>query len=212
MTGEIIHSERLQIRRWREADIPRLFTMYADAEVTRFLPELAVSSLDEIRARHPHLMATSTRYGQGYGAWAAARLDSGLVVGLVLLKPLPDLSGQPSQDIEVGWHLARDSWGKGYATEMGAAALRHGFQRQGLEHISAIAHPENTASFAVMQRLGMTEVGPNTAYYEGAPGSVYRITARQWRTPSAQHMPAERSAAQRAAAPQSRSPADSAGT
>lgn len=154
--------------------------MYSDPEVTRHLGALHVTRIEEVEARHPHLISTSTRYGPGYGVWAAERLDSGQVVGVVLLKPLPGLDGALTEDIEVGWHLARDSWGKGYATEMGAAALTHGFEAQRLDHIHALAKPGNAASLAVMRRLGMARMGSNRAYYGGMSGAVYQISAAQW--------------------------------
>lgn len=57
--------------------------------------------------------------------------------------------------VEVGWRLAREHWGHGYATEAGRAALEFGFERLGLEEIVAFTVPDNVASRRVMERLGM---------------------------------------------------------
>ena len=59
----------------------------------------------------------------------------------------------------LGYVLARRSWGNGYATEAAAALLRYGFDELGLHTISATCDPENTASAAVLRRIGMRQVG-----------------------------------------------------
>jgi RimJ/RimL family protein N-acetyltransferase len=105
------------------------------------------------------------------------------VVGTVMLKHLPGLEDQLTDGVEVSWHLGSDSWGQGYATEMAAAVMEHGFQTQGLERIYAVAHLENEASFAVMRRLGMKHLGPNQVYYDGAKADVFAIDAPDWISP-----------------------------
>ena len=177
---EVCRSSRLRIRRWVDDDIPRLFEIYSDPKVTRFLPDIHVTHRDEIVARHPKLMASYVRYGLGYGVWAAERLDTGHVVGTVMLKHLPGLEHQLTDDVEVGWHLGSDSWGQGYATEMARAVVAYGFHTQKLERIYAIAHLENDASFAVMRRLGMKRLGPNQIYYDGEKADVYAIDRQDW--------------------------------
>jgi RimJ/RimL family protein N-acetyltransferase len=75
---------------------------------------------------------------------------NGELIGFCGLQPLPE-----TDDIEIGWWLARAHWGQGLATEAASAALRDGFQRAALQRIVAIAQPANIASIAVMQKLGM---------------------------------------------------------
>jgi ribosomal-protein-alanine N-acetyltransferase len=58
--------------------------------------------------------------------------------------------------IEVGWRLAPDAWGHGYATEAAREAVRFGFEDVGLEQIVSFTVPANVRSRAVMERLGMT--------------------------------------------------------
>jgi RimJ/RimL family protein N-acetyltransferase len=74
----------------------------------------------------------------------------GDLIGFCGLQPLPE-----TEEIEIGWWLARAWWGRGLATEAARAALRDGFERVGLERIVAIAQPANTASIRIMQKLGM---------------------------------------------------------
>ena len=61
--------------------------------------------------------------------------------------------------VEVGWLLARDAWGKGYATEGAVASLVDAFERVGLDRVLSIAVVENRRSVRVMERIGLSPVG-----------------------------------------------------
>jgi len=80
---------------------------------------------------------------------------SGEVVGDVVLQPAPD----PPGGIEIGWHLAREHWGKGYATEGSAPLIPHAWDL-GLDEVIATIIPVNTPSIRVAERLGMQRRGP----------------------------------------------------
>jgi RimJ/RimL family protein N-acetyltransferase len=58
--------------------------------------------------------------------------------------------------IEIGWRLALDYWGHGYATEAARAALAFGFSEAGLDEIVALTVPDNIRSRRVMEKIGMT--------------------------------------------------------
>jgi RimJ/RimL family protein N-acetyltransferase len=64
----------------------------------------------------------------------------------------------------VGYAIAKEKWGNGYATEAAAAAVDHAFRRLKLERIVAVAYPENTASIRVMEKLGMKFVRTGEFY------------------------------------------------
>ena len=64
---EVCRPHRPRIRHWTVADIPRLFTMYSDPKVTHHQGALYVTRVEEVEARHPDLISTSTRYGMGCG-------------------------------------------------------------------------------------------------------------------------------------------------
>jgi RimJ/RimL family protein N-acetyltransferase len=88
---------------------------------------------------------------RGYGLWAAEERESGRFVGRIGLSH----HRLWPQDVEVGWSLDPAVWGRGYATEGGAAALAHAFGELGVERVVSLVHPENAASIAVMGRLGI---------------------------------------------------------
>ncbi len=68
-------------------------------------------------------------------------------------------------EVEVAYHLGKQWWGQGYATDAASACLRFGFQECGLTEIIAICYPEHAASRRVMEKAGMTFVGP-ARYYD----------------------------------------------
>jgi RimJ/RimL family protein N-acetyltransferase len=81
--------------------------------------------------------------------------DAGGLIGFCGLQPLPELRLETEQ-IEIGWWLARAWWGRGLATEAARVALCDGFERVGLQRIVAIAQPANKASIGIMRKLGMS--------------------------------------------------------
>jgi RimJ/RimL family protein N-acetyltransferase len=83
---------------------------------------------------------------------AVERTDDGVFLGMC---GLHHQSSYPD-DVGVAWRLAREHWGKGYATEAATAWLDHGFGTLGFPRIISITDLLNVRSLAVMQRLGMT--------------------------------------------------------
>ncbi len=121
------------------------------------------------------------RYAQlnnGTGAWAMVEKETEQIVGTLLLKQLPDNEGKPTQDYEVGWHLRKASWGKGYATEAGIAAIDYGFNVLKLPVIYVVVRPENHASIRVAQRLAMMHMGRTHKYY-GVELELFKLDAEQ---------------------------------
>lgn len=148
-----VETERLWLRRWSAAQHSSAFAdINSDPRVMRYLGGAGLSAEQsaEAAARYD---AHWEQYG--FGLWAAMEKSSGHVLGFIgLSHPLwnPELS----DEIEVGWRLRRSAWGRGLATEGGAAALRAGFEHLGLEEIIAIVDPQNGASLAVTLKLGMS--------------------------------------------------------
>lgn len=164
-----MRTDRLLLRRWDsedDDDVAAAYDVYRRPEVMRWLGAAAEPwpSLDAARAR----LTRWTGIGDerpGYGMWAIVPDGVDRPVGTVLLVPLPDSAGQVTDDIEVGWHLHPDHWGHGYATEAAKAVLRHAFADLGLARVNAVAYPENSASFNVMRRLGLTPHGQTDRWY-----------------------------------------------
>lgn len=125
---------------------------------------------------------------RGYGLWALERKDTGAFIGFTGLHhhdgPTP-----PFPCVEVGWRLAVDAWGNGFATEAGLRALDHGFDAAGLEEIVSFTIPANTRSRAVMDRIGLTHDPTRDFDHPRVPIGhpqrrhvLYRITRDEWDT------------------------------
>jgi RimJ/RimL family protein N-acetyltransferase len=85
-----------------------------------------------------------------FSKWALELRETGEFIGDSVLLLLED-----GPDLELGYRLAREYCGQGYATECGRAWLDAAFSRFGLERVVAFAHPGNAAPIQVMTKLGM---------------------------------------------------------
>lgn len=150
----ILTTSRLRLRPWRESDLAPFAAMNADDRVMEhFLRPLDRAESDALAARANAHLAT-----KGWGLWAVEVTDDGRFIGFAGLA-VPSWQSHFTPCVEVGWRLSRESWGKGYATEAGRAAIRHGFGGAGLVEIVSFTSLANTRSIAVMERLGMRRDG-----------------------------------------------------
>lgn len=147
----VIETPRLRLRHWRDEDLAPFAALNADPRVMRHYP--AVLNRSESDAVAGRIRARMEE--QGIGLWAVSVAGRAEFIGFVgLSRPLFKTRFTPC--VEVGWRLAFEHWGRGYATEAARAALAHGFGSPGLDEIVAMAVPANRRSLAVMRRLGMT--------------------------------------------------------
>lgn len=106
----------------------------------------------------------------GTGWWVVLDRTHSEALGDVVLQPVP----RPSGEIEIGWHLARRHWGQGYATEAARRLVDHALVTLGLEVVVADIAPNNAASIAVAERLGMNR-RPEPIERVGMPHEVWEI-------------------------------------
>jgi RimJ/RimL family protein N-acetyltransferase len=148
---EPIRTPRLILRQWLPSDLPAYAALNADPEVRRFWPTLLTREQSDEQAEG--LQRHIERHG--FGFWAVEVPGVAPFVGFTgLIRVAPSMPFAPS--VEIGWRLAREHWGKGYATEAAQASLIDGFGRLGLSEIVSYAVLGNAASFRVMERIGMT--------------------------------------------------------
>jgi RimJ/RimL family protein N-acetyltransferase len=145
-----LRTDRVLLRAWRPADREPFAAMNADPEVVEFLPgPLDRAASDALADRCEAHWAR-----EGFGLWAVELPGVAPFVGFVgLLRAVFAAPFTPA--VEVGWRLARDAWGHGYATEGGKAALRFGFEVVDLDEIVSFTTRRNVRSRRVMERLGM---------------------------------------------------------
>ncbi len=166
-----LKTERLVLRMLREEDFEQYAAMMADPEVTRYLSD----GRPLPRADAWRQMAFIVGHWQlaGYGHWAVEEAATGRLAGRIgFLNP----EGWPG--FELGWTLAREFWGRGYATEGARRALRYAFTEMGREHVISLIRPANLPSIKVAERLGERLEGSVELF--GGEALVYGVTREDW--------------------------------
>ena len=177
-------TERLALRPVTAADHPVLLAHWTLPDVRRFLFDGAALSAAEVS----ETIEESARdfAAGGYGIWlirergradlAGAELIGTELIGTVGLRPLDDTG------LEIFYSLAPGSWRRGYATEAARAVVGHALGTLGLAEVLAEVDEGNTASVAVVKRLGMVpyavvpgELGPMTRYR--TPAGVFPLSS-----------------------------------
>lgn len=142
-----VHTPRLHLRPLRDADLAPLYAIQGDREAMRFTfcARTPQESEENLRGWAAQLET------HGVAPWVAVLRDDDRVVGWGGLGVDPH---EPGFGIEVGYFLHRDTWGRGLATELVGASLRHAFETLGLEWVGAFVRPENAASLRVLEKCG----------------------------------------------------------
>jgi ribosomal-protein-alanine N-acetyltransferase len=162
---------RLHFRRFTPDDLHALAAIRADADVMKYIGPGRTESIDEVRAK---LVKVWTHWDQhGFGYWALIDKATSKLAGWCGLSYLED-----TEDIEIGYGLAKSYWGKGLATEAAAAVMKYGFVQLRLERIVAVAYPENIPSQVIMKKLGMKYV--KTARFIGGEWVYYVIEREEY--------------------------------
>jgi RimJ/RimL family protein N-acetyltransferase len=171
LTSEVtLETERLLLRWFRETDFPEYLAMSTDPEVMKFLggkPQTEIEAWKSMAAfiGHWHL--------RGYGVWAVEEKSSSKLIGRIgLMNP----AGWPG--FELGWALARESWGKGYATEGASRAMEYAFNQLRRDHVISCIAPENINSIKVAERLGEAVEGETELL--GKQVLIYGINREDW--------------------------------
>src|SRR5262245_30925896 len=148
--GPELRTERLLLRRWRDSDREPYAALNADPEVMRHFPAtLTRAESDEMIERFEEEFDT-----RGYGPWAVEVIDGPAFVGFVGLHEVT-FASTFTPATEIGWRLAKEHWGQGYASEAAEEALRFGLEDLHLDPIVSFTTPGNQRSRAVMERLGL---------------------------------------------------------
>jgi len=147
---EALRTDRLRLRRWAAADLAPFAAMNADPRVTEYL-RMALSR-EESDALVEAIEAHFDRHG--FGLFAVEIPGVAPFAGFVGLA-VPRIEAHFTPCVEIGWRLAAEHWGRGYATEGARAVLALGFGTLGLDEIVSFTVTANVRSQRVMQNIGM---------------------------------------------------------
>lgn len=179
-------TQRLILRDWREEDWSRFWELTNTPAVMRWLGDEA----DETARAAGRARVETYQREFDHTFWLLERKAdgghlSGEMLGFCGLKRAMDKGREIYDMPEIGWRLREDAWGCGYAKEAAIASLNLGFGQFGYDEIIALTVPGNTASWGLMERLGMQR-RKQWDYVDDDwpkhlnPAIVYSITAEQW--------------------------------
>jgi [ribosomal protein S5]-alanine N-acetyltransferase len=149
----VFHTTRIALRAVVADDAENFYGLDRDVRVMRFIADGAVGTRETVRAAIERAMRYYGLY-PGLGKWVATEKSGGHFIGWFSLNYVPK-----TVDVEIGYRLLPDAWGRGYATEGASALARHGFEVLGLYRIIGLTHPENVASQRVLQNAGLRDAG-----------------------------------------------------
>jgi RimJ/RimL family protein N-acetyltransferase len=163
-----LETERLRLRALRADDFEPYAAMMADPEVTRYLAD--GKPLARADAWRQLAMILGHWELRGFGLWAVEEKATGLLLGRI---GCYDPEGWPA--FEIGYTLARFAWGKGYASEGAAAALRYAREVLGRRDVTSVIKTGNRGSVRVATKLGAV-LAETVPFYESTAG-IYRYPA-----------------------------------
>lgn len=145
----ILETERLVLDAWQISDWIALRPIAIDVEVMRYITGGVPWTDEQIQLFVDRQVKLFSE--RGFCRWKLLAKPAGEMIGFCGVGFWGD-----AKDLEIGWWLARQYWGRGLATEAARTALRDAFERAGLDRIISIARPANTASTRIMEKLGLT--------------------------------------------------------
>jgi [ribosomal protein S5]-alanine N-acetyltransferase len=169
---QILETPRLLLREFRDDDADALALILSDAETMRYYP----APLDRAGVQE-WITRNQRRYAEyGHGLWAMILRSSGELIGDCGITA-QDVDG--AREVEIGYHVRRDLWGKGLATEAAHACCDWGFAHLPVERIISLIRPENLPSRRVAEKNGMTVW--KEVVWRGLPHLVYAIRRKDAR-------------------------------
>jgi RimJ/RimL family protein N-acetyltransferase len=149
--ARVLETGRLYLRRFDPNDAPLLFELDSDPEVMRFISKGVPTPLAQIQSEIlPRVLGYYEKFN-GLGVWAAHWSQNGEFIGWFHLRP----DKIEPAELELGYRLRREFWGRGLATEGARALIEKGFRDWRADKICARTLVGNLASQRVMLKAGL---------------------------------------------------------
>ena len=181
----VLSPPRLILRRWQASDRQPFAEMNADPQVMEFFPSL-------LTREESNQLIDTIEVGftqRGFGLCALELRADGSFLGFIGLS-VPSFQAHFTPCVEIGWRLARNTWGQGFATEGARAMAAYAFNTLKLESIVSFTAEQNLRSRRVMERLGMTFDPIDTFDHPNLPQGhllrrhvLYRLRAEEFASP-----------------------------
>jgi len=166
----VLETQRLILRQYKDEDITPLHHIFSDPETMKFYP-----APFSIQQTQDWIKRNQDRYrNDGYGLWAVCLKETNELIGdcgLVKQKINDNI------EVEIGYHINKQYWSKGFATEAAKACKEYAFDKLGLNKLISIIDPKNVPSIRVAEKIGFTKekevfiFGKNHYIYSGVKES-----------------------------------------
>lgn len=152
-----IMTARLRLRPLRRDDLDALAEVYLHPQVMRW-----IGSHTREDVEHEIALQVEHQRTLGWSFWAVEHRDTGRMIGDCGLQPLE----HHGPDVELGYDLHPDAWGRGLATEAARAVVGQAFGPLGVDRVVAVVKPDHVASQRVLEKVGLHHAGTRLAYGE----------------------------------------------
>lgn len=162
----VLETKRLTLREMTLYDIDDLLEVLSDREAMQFYPQPFDRQMTQTWVER-----NIQRYARhGFGLWALILKESGKLIGDCGLV-MQEVDGV--EEVEIGYHIRRDLWGKGLATEAAQACRDYGFTQLGFDRLISLVNPANIASCRVAEKNGMSLI--EEMEWRNKPTYVYAV-------------------------------------
>jgi len=152
-----IETERLRLRPLRPDDLEALADVYLDPRVMRWIGAHTREGVE-----HDLVLQAEHQAAHGWSFWAVEERATGRMIGDCGLQPLE----HRGPEVELGYDLHPDTWGRGLGTEAARAVMAQAFGPLGVDRVVAVVKPDHVASQRVLEKAGLTRAGTRQAYGE----------------------------------------------
>ena len=163
MREYFMKTERIGFSKWDSTDLPLAVQLWGDKEVTHFICSVGKFTKQEIMERLETEIQNNVLFNIQY--WPIFELSTGGFIGCCGLRPFQS----ETNSYEIGFHLCKEYWGMGYASEAANVVITYSFDTLKADKLHAGHHPDNEASKKLLTKLGFQYIGKN--YYE--PTGLY---------------------------------------
>ena len=163
----VLETRRLILREMTLHDVDDLHKVLGDPEAMQFYPQPFDRQMTQM-----WIERSIQRYAQhGFGLWSVISKENGELIGDcgLLVQEVDDV-----KEIEVGYHIRRDLWGKGLATEAAQVARDYGFSQLGVAKLISLINPANIASRRVAEKNGIRLI--KEMEWRNKPTCVYALS------------------------------------
>jgi RimJ/RimL family protein N-acetyltransferase len=178
MEPNTIGTDRLLLEPWHESDSERWVSLTTDERVWSRLGAGDPLDRDFAEKECEWMVEHWREHGFGWRSMIERSSDRWMgAVGLAFIGENP--VGLPADDVEIGWWLLPDFWGRAFATEGAKATRDEGFEKSFVDHFWARHNARNPASGRIMEKIGMTFERDGTGIKD-VPVRIYSMTRERW--------------------------------